>query len=249
MRFEIRSIIPVVVNDWVGPPPPRRVGIHLRMLGPAASRVRAVRVVVESASDDFGTVLTQISAPGSMHWSPGFGTPAQLLDHSLTFFFSGLSRKAAAIHSVVCNVSIMIPDLDPGATLTIHDVRSKIGKTIQERILDDAGVTLSLQFANGLDMMMPRLPGDDIMVRVIDPTGHLIDFEFQSKEGEPLVYDRSGFAHSLNQDGQRFDAYKITPELPEDAHLVCWLATAKSQVAISVTFSDIPLPDASPRSR
>jgi TonB family protein len=100
-----------------------------------------------------------------------------------------------------------------------------------------------------------RVPGsqpfemgeNDVAVCLSDPRGSVVGIEFRTHDNKPIRYRHNGSYHSSLPPGhpeRRFDIYRMPSRLPDDAVLVCWLATDKSVVSAPFHLDDFALPGA-----
>lgn len=260
IRFVVGSVQNVNVSGVIYPAVgvAREVVIRLQMLGATPTQVRAGRVVVTKALDDTGAELKPSGEPSFIHQAAGSvgGRPDEP-DVNLDFTLSGMAQAARAIRTIECRVELVIPDLDPEATLVIDNVASKCGAPIDSQSLRAADVILTVltrqdqerrgiavdDFHISIEPIARPFAVDDVCTTIIDPHVQLIGSEFQTRDGGPLRYHHNGYSHSSDGRGNfRVDTYRIPPMLPGDARMVCWLVTGKSLVTIPLTLKDIELP-------
>ena len=86
----------------------------------------------------------------------------------------------------------------------------------------------------------------DWAIGIDDPQGRLINLEFETVEGGPLIYNHNGQYHSGGFPGKRFAIYHFNAKLPDSAILVCWLITPQSLIKTPFKLANLPLPSPAP---
>ena len=199
----------------------------LTPVGPLAPRVRAGRVTISHALDDTGAILQQETTNAFHSVSVGrIDDSKDLTSREPTpFVLAGVSKGARALADVSGLLELVIPDLDPGATLVVADLPSRFGVPIRPdastgtrvvlTVFDRTGASAAAaakapggpqeyDFGPLFGTFMPRPPGfpkiqmdpHDVAVAIEDPEDRIVDLEFQAGDGSPLRYNHGGNYHS-----------------------------------------------------
>ncbi len=205
----------------------RGVIVYLAPVGPLEARVRAGRVTLSHALDDTEAVLTQTTTNKFYSVSVGRVDDSKDLTSSEPTPFSlwGLSESAKALEMISGTLELVVPDLDPNATVVVDNIASAFGSAIKSEALAKAGVTLVVfdkksaeaeaatkapggpqEFDAGPifgasyhpppGFPKPGMEAGDIAVAIDDPGEHLIGVEIQAADGSPLHYNHGGHYHS-----------------------------------------------------
>ena len=258
----------------------REISAPILLTGPAAPEVKAARTQVATAVDDIGTEL----APESVL----FNFPQPLASHSKA---SNAKRTTAALppfgvslrppapgatklRELNGTIEMVIPALDPDATVQIDQLPAKLGQPISSPALAAAGITIIVldrhtsaraltdpNDASGARAFLTNVAGKslvvwknpagisrmndrDVALAIHDPHGRLAGLEFQTMYGVGLPYNHNGWSHYSIAAGKRFSIYRLNSKLKDEIKLVCWLVTPKSLTSYPLHVANVPLPSA-----
>jgi hypothetical protein len=262
-RVTIESIEPI--GERYGP-----LVIHLRLPETETSRVKAARVVVTRTRDDAGVMLEQTAEPRFSYITAGGNSDSvmtALPPPSLMVSLTSPSRPAKRLAILEGWLEAVVPDMDPYATATITNVRFKIGEPAESVTFQRAGMSVTVFDKEACERYLrekgrvfvgPRTPAaygipvpgpgganiteQDLAVLVRDEKGRLISTEFRTKDGAPLRYNHNGWAHYGSLPGTQLDLYRFDAPIPEDAQMVCLLATPEALVVAPFKFTGLNLP-------
>lgn len=115
--------------------------VELKVLGDTVAEARAVRATVETATDDTGRSL--ISAKES---TPRFNELAESDRNAatVTLALKNPARQAMTIREISGAIELFLPGRDPGAVVTVADIRKTAGTPIAAPALKAAGVEVTM---------------------------------------------------------------------------------------------------------
>src|ERR1019366_2358146 len=124
----------------------REANVRIDLQGPGAADVKAGRIFIAHATDDFGAELHSSGQPTFYHPAVGSISAEDFIRTPVTalgFSVGGIPHAAKMIEAVNGEIELVIPRLDPaGATAVIENVSTKIGSPVQSPALNAAGVTI-----------------------------------------------------------------------------------------------------------
>lgn len=126
-------------------PNARHLHISFNVTGEGAPAIRAARILVDSATDDTGRELRNDSEPKFYTPSVGRTSGADLQGPPPVSIATTLTESdpaASMIRQLRGRVQMVVPEMNPDATVVIEDLASKLGQRIAAGSLDKARVTL-----------------------------------------------------------------------------------------------------------
>ena len=253
----------------------REISAPILLTGPGAAEVKAARAQVASAVDDTGAELSPES--GLFNFPLPFANNAKRTTASIPAFGVSLRQPAAGatkLRELNGTIEMVIPALDPDATVQINQLPTKLGQPISSAALKAAGITIIvldreasehaltdpndasgarafLTNATGTSTTAGKNPNGvsrmndrDVALAISDPRGRLAGLEFQNMYGSALPYNRNGWSHYSAGPGRRFSIYRLNSKLNDEIKLVCWLVTPKSVASYPLRATNVPLPAA-----
>jgi len=213
----------------------RSLTFRLKFAAPWDDRVRAARVIIESARDDTGAHLGQTATPAFRHDAVGCiaGDSSRTTSKEpLEFALHGSAKTATFLPAVKGTVEAVVPDLDPGATATVERITSYLGVALDSAAFARAGVTVTV-FSQ---------PENELLVQIIDPEDLVVGWEFEAHDGGALPYNHNGVSHASGNSGTSSHRYHFATKPPDDARFTCWMRTKKSLVRFPLNLTNILLP-------
>lgn len=244
------------------------VGLHLALVDPPMEDVLLGRVVITGAQDDVGVTLLQGYAPNLAPVSVGMTSERDLVGPpvpSLVASLTSAAPRAKTLRTLQGWVEVVVPKRDPNATVSIVNLASRFGVSLDQPALQEVGISItiydrtSLSRANGAApqngpifgeqairatgnaLQLPELQPGDVALSMTDPNHRFLDVEFRGPDGGPLRYNHNGWYHA-DSAGTRFDVYRLGPTLPPGAVAVIWLLTDKSLLVAPLDLRNVPLP-------
>ena len=254
------------------------ISAPILLTGPGATDVKAARAQVTTAVDDTGAELGPESALFSFPLP--FATKPKRTGAAIPPFGVSLRLPAAGatkLRELNGTIEMVIPSLDPDATVQIDQLPDKLGQPVSSPALAAVGITIivldrhtsALAMAdpddtsgarafltNASGKTMPagknqtgisKMNDRDVALAIYDPHGRLAGLEFQNMYGSALPYNRNGWSHYSVGPGKRFSIYRLNSGLTDEMKLVCWLVTPKSLTSYPLHATNIPLPEAPAR--
>jgi len=247
----------------------QEISAPILLTGPAASEVKAARTLVESAVDDTGA---QLGATTIFTLSPAMiGRTAITASPMLSVSLQKPATGARTLRSLDGTLEVVIPALDPDATVQVDELPAKLGRPVSSPALAAAGITIIILDRQGCERALTdandasgargfltksatsgpvwknpagvsRMNSRDVALAIHDPQGRLAGVEFQTMYGDALSYNHNGLSHYSIAAGKRFTIYRLDSKLSNNLKLVCWLATPKSLVTYPLHAANVPLP-------
>src|SRR5688572_2568887 len=197
----------------------------VQLAGPIVPSIKAGRVIITSAIDDTGAELALPVNPKASLMRTAVGPEELTPKLSLNISLKKPAPTATRLKTLTGSTELVIPALDPAATVHLDQLPAKLGQPVQSPELAAAGVTiivldrirLARSFADANDPSGARaflvspaaanIPGwkhpidpwkmthSDVAIAIHDPDGHLAGLEFQSLHGNALPYNHNGWSH------------------------------------------------------
>ena len=258
----------------------REISAPILLTGPAAAEVKAARTQVATAVDDTGTELAPESALFTFPLPFASNTKASNSKRTAATippFGVSLRRPAPGakeLRELNGTIEMVIPALDPDATVQIDQLPAKLGQPVASPALAAAGITIIIldrhssaraltdpNDASGARAFLTSVTGTsltvwknpagisrmndrDVALAIHDPHGRLAGLEFQTMYGVALPYNHNGWSHYSIAAGKRFSIYRLNSKLKDEIKLVCWLVTPKSLASYPLHVANVPLPAA-----
>jgi TonB family protein len=249
------------------------ISAPILLTGPGIAEVKAARAQVANAVDDTGADLGPESTLFSFPLP--FASRSKRTAAALPLF--GVSLRPPAVGATKVRelngtIELVIPALDPDATVQIDQLPAKLGQPVSSPALAAAGITIIVLDRHGSARALTdpddassaraflinvagkptaagkdptginRMNDRDVGLAIYDPHGRLAGLEFQTMYGSALPYNRGGWSQYFVGPGKRFSIYRQNSKLTDDIKLVCWLVTPKSLASYPLHAVNIPLP-------